>query len=147
MEIANITFQSPCKHPTRAAFQEQWAPGGVSVLNCSSKPANLVPLLTSQHLPWLLCSFQLPQGDLEVLFSNTDDIIKVNSRLLQDLQETDSREEEQAQLIGKQKTRQLSALDSCGVVLSIWSLQNCVQSSRKMQLNGGLHLGSLKQQV
>lgn len=43
---------------------------------------------------------QLPQGDLDVLFSNTDDIIKVNSRLLQDLQETDSREEEQAQLIG-----------------------------------------------
>ncbi|KAF6080515.1 Rho guanine nucleotide exchange factor 37 [Phyllostomus discolor] len=90
---------------------------------------------------------QLPQGDLDVLFSNTDDIIKVNSRLLQDLQETDSREEEQVQLIGKQKTRQLSALDSCGVVLSIWSLQNHVQSSRKMQLCGGLHLGSLKQQV
>uniref|UniRef100_K9IZ67 Rho guanine nucleotide exchange factor 37 n=1 Tax=Desmodus rotundus TaxID=9430 RepID=K9IZ67_DESRO len=43
---------------------------------------------------------QLPQGDTDVLFSNTDDIIKVNSRFLQDLQETDSREEEQAQLIG-----------------------------------------------
>ena len=63
---------------------------------------------------------------MDVLFSNTDDIIKVNSRFLQDLQETDSREEEQAQLIGKQKTRQLSALDSYGVVLSMWSLENRV---------------------
>ncbi|KAM8764375.1 rho guanine nucleotide exchange factor 37 isoform 2-T5 [Rhynchonycteris naso] len=43
---------------------------------------------------------QLPQGDLDVLFSNIDDIIEVNSRFLQDLQETDSREEEQVQLIG-----------------------------------------------
>ncbi|XP_032951507.1 rho guanine nucleotide exchange factor 37 isoform X2 [Rhinolophus ferrumequinum] len=43
---------------------------------------------------------QLPQGDLDVLFSNIDDIIKVNSKLLQDLQETDSKEEEQVQLIG-----------------------------------------------
>ncbi|KAI4584425.1 hypothetical protein MJG53_007704 [Ovis ammon polii x Ovis aries] len=43
---------------------------------------------------------QLPQGDLDVLFSNIDDIIKVNSRLLHDLQETASREEEQVQLIG-----------------------------------------------
>ena len=63
---------------------------------------------------------------MDVLFSNTDDIIKVNSRFLQDLQETDSREEEQAQLIGKQKMRQLSALDSYGVVLSMWSLENRV---------------------
>ncbi|XP_016005846.2 rho guanine nucleotide exchange factor 37 isoform X2 [Rousettus aegyptiacus] len=43
---------------------------------------------------------QLPQGDLDVLFSNIDDIIKVNSKFLQDLQETDSKEEEQVQLIG-----------------------------------------------
>ncbi|XP_014641705.1 PREDICTED: rho guanine nucleotide exchange factor 37 [Ceratotherium simum simum] len=43
---------------------------------------------------------QLPQGDLDVLFSNIDDIIKVNSRFLHDLQETASREEEQVQLIG-----------------------------------------------
>ncbi|XP_059864530.1 rho guanine nucleotide exchange factor 37 isoform X1 [Delphinus delphis] len=43
---------------------------------------------------------QLPQGDLDVLFSNIDDIIKVNSKLLHDLQETASREEEQVQLIG-----------------------------------------------
>lgn len=43
---------------------------------------------------------QLPQGDLDVLFSNIDDIIKVNSKLLEDLQETDSKEEEQVQLIG-----------------------------------------------
>ncbi|XP_070321729.1 rho guanine nucleotide exchange factor 37 isoform X1 [Odocoileus virginianus] len=43
---------------------------------------------------------QLPQGDLDVLFSNIDDIIKVNRRLLHDLQETASREEEQVQLIG-----------------------------------------------
>ncbi|XP_058399802.1 rho guanine nucleotide exchange factor 37 isoform X2 [Diceros bicornis minor] len=43
---------------------------------------------------------QLPQGDLDVLFSNIDDVIKVNSRFLHDLQETASREEEQVQLIG-----------------------------------------------
>ncbi|XP_037364861.1 rho guanine nucleotide exchange factor 37 [Talpa occidentalis] len=43
---------------------------------------------------------QLPQGDLDVLFSNIDDIIKVNSRFLHDLQETATKGEEQAQLIG-----------------------------------------------
>ncbi|XP_008579131.1 PREDICTED: rho guanine nucleotide exchange factor 37 [Galeopterus variegatus] len=43
---------------------------------------------------------QLPQEDLDVLFSNIDDIIKVNSRFLHDLQETASREEEQVYLIG-----------------------------------------------
>ncbi|XP_066888199.1 rho guanine nucleotide exchange factor 37 isoform X2 [Kogia breviceps] len=43
---------------------------------------------------------QLPQGDLDVLFSNIDDIIKVNSKLLHDLQEIAAREEEQVQLIG-----------------------------------------------
>ncbi|XP_005870524.1 PREDICTED: rho guanine nucleotide exchange factor 37 [Myotis brandtii] len=43
---------------------------------------------------------QLPQGDLDVLFSNIDDIIKVNSRFLQDLQGTDAMEEKQVQLIG-----------------------------------------------
>ncbi|XP_057587272.1 rho guanine nucleotide exchange factor 37 isoform X2 [Hippopotamus amphibius kiboko] len=43
---------------------------------------------------------QLPQGDLDVLFSNIDDILKVNSKLLHDLQETASRQEEQVQLIG-----------------------------------------------
>nr|XP_055242159.1 rho guanine nucleotide exchange factor 37 isoform X2 [Gorilla gorilla gorilla] len=43
---------------------------------------------------------QLPQGDLDVLFSNIDDIIKVNSRFLHDLQETASKEEEQVQLVG-----------------------------------------------
>ncbi|XP_036096760.1 rho guanine nucleotide exchange factor 37 isoform X2 [Molossus molossus] len=43
---------------------------------------------------------QLPQGDLDVLFSNIDDLIKVNSRFLQDLQETDTRGEKQVQLIG-----------------------------------------------
>uniref|UniRef100_A0A452TGA5 Rho guanine nucleotide exchange factor 37 n=1 Tax=Ursus maritimus TaxID=29073 RepID=A0A452TGA5_URSMA len=43
---------------------------------------------------------QLPQGDLDVLFSNIDDVIQVNSRFLHDLQETASREEEQVQLIG-----------------------------------------------
>ncbi|KAI2539649.1 Rho guanine nucleotide exchange factor 37, partial [Homo sapiens] len=42
---------------------------------------------------------QLPQGDLDVLFSNIDDIIKVNSRFLHDLQETASKEEEQVQLV------------------------------------------------
>lgn len=50
-------------------------------------------------------------------------------------------EEKQVQLIGKQKTGQLSALDSCGVVLSVGSLLNCVQSSREMQVNGSLGLG------
>uniref|UniRef100_H0WME3 Rho guanine nucleotide exchange factor 37 n=1 Tax=Otolemur garnettii TaxID=30611 RepID=H0WME3_OTOGA len=44
---------------------------------------------------------QLPQGDLDVLFSNIDDIIKVNSRFLHDLQETASKEEEQVYLIGR----------------------------------------------
>ncbi|XP_057346860.1 rho guanine nucleotide exchange factor 37 isoform X2 [Manis pentadactyla] len=43
---------------------------------------------------------QLPQGDLDILFSNINDIIKVNSKLLADLQETASREEEQVHLIG-----------------------------------------------
>lgn len=43
---------------------------------------------------------QLPQGDLDVLFSNIDDIIKVNSRFLQDLQGTNAMEEKQVQLIG-----------------------------------------------
>ncbi|KAL6041211.1 hypothetical protein STEG23_022917, partial [Scotinomys teguina] len=43
---------------------------------------------------------QLPPGDLDVLFSNIDDIIQVNSRFLQGLQETASKEEEQAYLIG-----------------------------------------------
>ncbi|XP_002710348.2 rho guanine nucleotide exchange factor 37 isoform X1 [Oryctolagus cuniculus] len=43
---------------------------------------------------------QLPQGDLDVLFSNMDDIIKVNDRFLHDLQETASEEEEQVRLIG-----------------------------------------------
>lgn len=46
---------------------------------------------------------------MDVLFSNIDDIIKVNSKLLQDLQETDAKEEEQVQLIGKQTTRPQSA--------------------------------------
>ncbi|XP_006150940.1 rho guanine nucleotide exchange factor 37 [Tupaia chinensis] len=43
---------------------------------------------------------QLPQGDLDILFSNIDDIIKVNSRFLHGLQETASKEEEQVYLIG-----------------------------------------------
>ncbi|XP_039095340.1 rho guanine nucleotide exchange factor 37 [Hyaena hyaena] len=43
---------------------------------------------------------QLPQGDLDVLFSNIDDVIEVNSRFLHNLQETASREEEQVLLIG-----------------------------------------------
>lgn len=43
---------------------------------------------------------QLPPGDLEVLFSNIDDIIQVSSRFLHGLQETACREEEQANLIG-----------------------------------------------
>lgn len=43
---------------------------------------------------------QLPQGDLDVLFSNMDDIIKVNDKFLHDLQETASKEEEQVRLIG-----------------------------------------------
>ncbi|XP_040828701.1 rho guanine nucleotide exchange factor 37 isoform X4 [Ochotona curzoniae] len=42
---------------------------------------------------------QLPQGDLDVLFSNMDDIIKVNGRFLHHLQESAS-EEEQVHLIG-----------------------------------------------
>ncbi|XP_053423290.1 rho guanine nucleotide exchange factor 37 isoform X3 [Nycticebus coucang] len=44
---------------------------------------------------------QLPQGDLDVLFSNIDGIIKVNSRFLNDLRETASNEEEQVYLIGR----------------------------------------------
>lgn len=79
-----------------------------------------------------------------MLFSNIDDIIKVNSRFLQDLQGTDAMEEKQVQLIGKQKTGQLSALGSCGVVLSVGSLLNGVQSFREMQLNGSLGLEPLK---
>ncbi|XP_006893812.1 PREDICTED: rho guanine nucleotide exchange factor 37 [Elephantulus edwardii] len=43
---------------------------------------------------------QLPQIDLEVLFSNIDDIIQVNSRFLHGLQEMVSTEEEQVLLIG-----------------------------------------------
>lgn len=43
---------------------------------------------------------QLPPGDLDVLFSNIDDIIQVSSRFLHGLQETACREEEQADLIG-----------------------------------------------
>ncbi|XP_058575809.1 rho guanine nucleotide exchange factor 37 isoform X1 [Neofelis nebulosa] len=43
---------------------------------------------------------QLPQGDLDVLFSNIDDVIEVNSRFLHDLQETASREDEQVHSIG-----------------------------------------------
>ncbi|XP_028745925.1 rho guanine nucleotide exchange factor 37 isoform X2 [Peromyscus leucopus] len=43
---------------------------------------------------------QLPPGDLDVLFSNMDDIIQVSSRFLQGLQETACKEEEQADLIG-----------------------------------------------
>ncbi|KAM9253946.1 rho guanine nucleotide exchange factor 37 isoform 2-T3 [Dugong dugon] len=43
---------------------------------------------------------QLPEGDLDVLFSNIDDIIQVNSRFLHGLQETASTEEEQVHLIG-----------------------------------------------
>lgn len=43
---------------------------------------------------------QLPPGDLDVLFSNMDDIIQVSSRFLHRLQETAGKEEEQAYLIG-----------------------------------------------
>ncbi|XP_057645152.1 rho guanine nucleotide exchange factor 37 isoform X2 [Chionomys nivalis] len=43
---------------------------------------------------------QLPPGDLDVLFSNIDDIIQVSSRFLHGLQETTCREEEKADLIG-----------------------------------------------
>lgn len=44
---------------------------------------------------------QLPPGDLDVLFSNIDDIIQVSGRFLQGLQETACHgEEEQARLIG-----------------------------------------------
>nr|XP_058136874.1 rho guanine nucleotide exchange factor 37 isoform X2 [Dasypus novemcinctus] len=43
---------------------------------------------------------QLPQEDLDVLFSNIDAIIKVNSRFLHALQDTDSRKEEQVHQIG-----------------------------------------------
>lgn len=89
-------------------------------------------LLNYQRLLWLLCSFQLPQGDLDVLFSNIDDVIEVNNRFLHDLQETESREEEQVHLIGKQKTGQWSAPDFCGTVLSMWALLNCHQNFRVM---------------
>lgn len=51
---------------------------------------------------------QLPQGDLDILFSNINDIIKVNSKLLADLQETASREEEQVHLIGRKLDPQAS---------------------------------------
>lgn len=65
-------------------------------------------LRTVRSLPSLcpqqFCCFQLPPGDLEVLFSNIDDIIQVSSRFLHGLQETACREEEQANLIGEQKT-------------------------------------------
>ncbi|XP_013367825.1 PREDICTED: rho guanine nucleotide exchange factor 37 isoform X2 [Chinchilla lanigera] len=43
---------------------------------------------------------QLPQGDLDVLFSNIDEIVQVSSRFLHGLQETASQEEEQVYLIG-----------------------------------------------
>lgn len=43
---------------------------------------------------------QLPPGDLDILFSNIDDIIQVSSRFLHGLQETASKEEKQAHLIG-----------------------------------------------
>ncbi|XP_004854453.1 rho guanine nucleotide exchange factor 37 [Heterocephalus glaber] len=43
---------------------------------------------------------QLPQGDLDVLFSNIDEIIQVSSRFLHGLQETASKEEKQVLLIG-----------------------------------------------
>ncbi|XP_033622559.1 rho guanine nucleotide exchange factor 37 isoform X2 [Fukomys damarensis] len=43
---------------------------------------------------------QLPQGDLDVLFCNLDEIIQVNSRFLHGLQETASKEEKQVHLIG-----------------------------------------------
>ncbi|XP_051019357.1 rho guanine nucleotide exchange factor 37 [Acomys russatus] len=43
---------------------------------------------------------QLPPGDLDVLFSNIEDIIPVSYRFLQRLQETAGKEEEQAFLIG-----------------------------------------------
>ncbi|XP_049641131.1 rho guanine nucleotide exchange factor 37 [Suncus etruscus] len=46
------------------------------------------------------CLQQLPQHDLDVLFSNIDDIIKVNSRLLNHLQQKTASEEEQVHLIG-----------------------------------------------
>ncbi|KAM4876119.1 rho guanine nucleotide exchange factor 37 [Thomomys bottae] len=43
---------------------------------------------------------QLPPGDLNVLFSNMDEIVQVNSQFLHGLQETASKEEEQLHLIG-----------------------------------------------
>ncbi|XP_004631345.1 rho guanine nucleotide exchange factor 37 [Octodon degus] len=43
---------------------------------------------------------QLPQGDLDVLFSNIDEIVQVSTRFLRGLQETASKEEEQVHLIG-----------------------------------------------
>ncbi|GAB1301790.1 Rho guanine nucleotide exchange factor 37 [Apodemus speciosus] len=41
----------------------------------------------------------LPPGDLDILFSNIDDIIQVSSRFLHGLQETACKEEEQARLL------------------------------------------------
>lgn len=67
------------------------------LINSEASYVNLLQLCASAIRSRLQ---QLPQGDLDVLFSNIDDIIKVNSRFLQDLQETDSKEEEQVQLIG-----------------------------------------------
>ena len=87
-------------------MEPQWCDCS-GLLSKACKKSHSTELLSD--LPWCLCSFQLPQGDLDVLFSNIDDIIKVNSKLLHDLQETAAREEEQVQLIGKQKTRQLAA--------------------------------------
>ncbi|XP_048187583.1 rho guanine nucleotide exchange factor 37 [Perognathus longimembris pacificus] len=43
---------------------------------------------------------QLPPGDLNVLFSNMDEIVQLNSRFLHGLQEAASEEEEQARLVG-----------------------------------------------
>ncbi|XP_052011686.1 rho guanine nucleotide exchange factor 37 isoform X1 [Apodemus sylvaticus] len=43
---------------------------------------------------------QLPPGDLDILFSNIDDIIQVSSRFLHGLQETACKEEDQVLLIG-----------------------------------------------
>ena len=71
----------------------------------------------------------------------------MNSRFLHDLQETASREDEQVHSIGKQKTRQLSASDSHGIVLSMWALLNCLQNSREMQINGSFFWGFLKHSV
>lgn len=138
-----IKFQSLCTHSTGAIIPRVMGPWGCECSGLFSRACKSSHYWPLSYFLWLLCSFQLPQGDLDVLFSNIDDIIKVNSKFLQDLQETDSKEEEQVELIGKQKTRQQSALASYGVVLSMWSLLTCLQSSREMQLNGSLCLGSL----